>query len=53
MDYQDRFSLTVKNFGRRVVVVVQRGTVKCEENGRIKTVTISYPDGKTRKRKQG
>jgi hypothetical protein len=33
MDYQDRFNLTAKNFGRRIVVVVQRGAVKCAKNG--------------------
>ena len=47
--YGDRFSLTVKNFGRQVVIEVNRGTAKCSLDG--KRVTITYKDSKVRKAK--
>jgi len=51
MGYQDRFALTTKRFGRRVVIEVRRGTVKYKTQGKLTTITISYPDGRTRRRK--
>lgn len=47
MDYNDRFRLTVKEFGREILIQMNRGTAVCSEDG--KTVTITYDDGKTRK----
>jgi hypothetical protein len=52
MAYQDRFTLTTKRFGRRVIIRIRRGKVKCKTKGKLTTVTIVYADGGTRKRKQ-
>jgi len=46
MAYGDRFSMEVKNFGRRVVIKVNRGTAKCSNDG--KRVTITYKDSMVR-----
>lgn len=43
MDYQDRFKMTMKNFGRKVVIELNRGAAKLSEDG--KAVTITYRDG--------
>jgi hypothetical protein len=51
MAYQDRFSLTTKAFGRRVILRIRRGTVKQSQKGKETIITITYPDGRTRKRK--
>jgi|GEM_PF-5665606 len=49
MAYGDRFTLTVKDFGRKVEIKVNRGTAVCTQNG--KKVTITYKDSPTRKTK--
>ncbi|PYT10707.1 MAG: hypothetical protein DMG59_28160 [Acidobacteria bacterium] len=46
MDYQDRFKLTVKNFGRKVVIALNRGAAKVSKDG--KTVFITYSDSSVR-----
>jgi hypothetical protein len=47
MDYNDRFRLIVKEFGREIVLELNRGTAKVSEDK--KTVTITYNDANTRK----
>lgn len=49
MDYQDRFRLVVKEFGRKVVIELNRGRAKVSDDG--KTVTITYRDSPVRKAK--
>ena len=49
MPYGDRFSLTVKEFGRKIVIELNRGKAKLSEDG--KTVTITYRDSPVRKPK--
>jgi hypothetical protein len=45
--YNDRFRLTVKEFGRIVVIDLNRGKAVCSDDG--KTVTIEYEDDENRK----
>ena len=45
--YNDRFRLTVKEFGRLIVIDLNRGIAKCTDGG--KKVTIRYEDDETRK----
>jgi len=47
--YADRFSLTVKDFGRKVTIKVNRGRAVCSQNGKL--VTITYKDSPVRKPK--
>jgi hypothetical protein len=49
--YGDRFSLTVKEFGREVIIRVNRGTAECSEDGKL--VTITYDDSPIRNKKLG
>ena len=49
MPYADRFSLAVKDFGRKVTVKVNRGRAVCRQNGKL--VTITYKDSPVRKPK--
>ena len=46
MAYGDCFKLTVKDFGTKVVIKVNRGKPEISKDG--KTVTITYEDGKVR-----
>jgi hypothetical protein len=46
MAYGDRFTMDVKDFGRKVVITLKRGKAVCTENG--KRVTISYEDSSVR-----
>lgn len=48
-DYNDRFRLIVKEFGRKIVLELNRGKAKLSEDG--KTVTITYRDSPARKPK--
>jgi hypothetical protein len=47
MAYGDRLSLIVKDFGRKVVIKVNRGTAVCTQEGKL--VTITYKDSPVRK----
>jgi hypothetical protein len=47
MAYGDRLSMTVKDFGRKVVIKVNRGVAVCSPNGKL--VTITYKDSPVRK----
>ena len=47
MDYNDRFRMTVKEFGREIVIELNRGKAKISDDK--KTVIITYTDSKTRK----
>jgi hypothetical protein len=48
MDYQDRLQLTIKDYGRKVVIRLNRGVeVECSDD--MRTITIMYPDSPTRK----
>ena len=47
MDFNDRFRMTVKEFGRRIVIELNRGTATVSDDK--KTVTINYNDSPTRK----
>ena len=49
MGYGDRMALVVKDFGRHVVIDIQRGKTKLSKNG--KRLTISYDDGPNRGKK--
>jgi hypothetical protein len=46
MPYGDRFSLTVKDFGRKIVIKVNRGKAEVSDNGKL--VTIEYKDSNVR-----
>jgi hypothetical protein len=46
MAYGDRFNLSVKDFGRTVVLEIKRGTAKVSNGG--KRVTIKYEDSSAR-----
>jgi hypothetical protein len=50
MAYNDRFRMVVKEFGREIVIELNRG--KAEVSDDKKTVTITYPDAATRKHKK-
>jgi hypothetical protein len=45
--YNDRFRLTVKEFGREILIELNRGKAVCAPDG--KTVTIKYEDDENRK----
>jgi hypothetical protein len=47
MAYEDRFRMTVRNFGRKVVIEVNRGRAVASADGKV--VTITYRDSATRK----
>jgi len=47
MEYNDRFKMTVKEFGREILIELNRGKAKVSDDG--KTVTIKYKDSPTRK----
>lgn len=47
MDFNDRFRMTVKEFGRMIVIELNRGTATVSDDK--KTVTINYNDSPTRK----
>ena len=47
MDYNDRFRITLKEFGREILIELNRGEAEISEDK--KTVTIRYKDGATRK----
>jgi hypothetical protein len=49
MDYNDRFKMTVKEFGRLIVIELNRGVAELSRDR--KTVTITYNDSQTRKAK--
>jgi hypothetical protein len=49
MGYDDRFRLIVKEFGRKIVIELNRGKAKLSEDG--KTITITYRDSPVRKPK--
>jgi hypothetical protein len=49
MDYNDRFRMIVKEFGRKIVIELNRGKAKLSDDG--KTVTITYRDSLVRKPK--
>lgn len=49
MDYQHRFRLTVKEFGRKIIMELNRGRAKVSEDGKI--VTITYRDSPVRRAK--
>jgi hypothetical protein len=42
MAYGDRFNLSVKDFGRKVLITVNRGKIVSSRDG--KTATITYTD---------
>lgn len=46
MPYGDRFTLAVKDFGRKVVIKVNRGHAEVSQNGKL--VTIKYNDSPVR-----
>jgi hypothetical protein len=48
MAYGDRMTIGIKDFGRKVVIEVQRGKIK-QVNTR--KVTIDYPDDENRNKK--
>jgi hypothetical protein len=48
MQYSDRLKLTIKEYGRKVVIKVNRATALVVSKDQ-RTITISYDDGKTRK----
>jgi hypothetical protein len=50
MNYNDRFRMIVKEFGREIVIELNRGKAKVSPDG--KTVTITYRDAFTRKAKK-
>jgi hypothetical protein len=50
MDYNDRFRLIVKEFGREIVLELNRGRATVTPDG--KTVTIRYEDAPSRKAKR-
>ncbi len=50
MDYNDRFRMIVKEFGREIVIELNRGKATVTPDG--KTVTIKYRDAITRKPKR-
>jgi len=43
--YGDRMYLSIKEFGRRVVITLNRGRIK--ELPKVKKITILYPDDET------
>jgi len=47
MAYTDRFRMTVKDFGRGILIELNRGTAEVSEDK--KKVVIRYDDGQTRK----
>jgi hypothetical protein len=49
MVFGDRMALTIKEFGRRVVITVNRGKVKVSANK--KKITITYLDDENRGKK--
>jgi hypothetical protein len=49
MAYGDRMALSIKEFGRKVVITVNRGHIK--ELPKARKITILYPDDETRNRK--
>jgi hypothetical protein len=49
MAYNDRFRMTVKEFGREIVIELNRGKAKVSKDK--KTITITYKDSPTRKPK--
>lgn len=51
MQYNDRFRMTVKEFGRLIVIDLNRGKAEVSADG--KTVTIRYEDDETRKATPG
>ena len=46
MAYGDRMALSIKEFGRKVVITLNRGRIK--ELPKAKKITILYPDDETR-----
>jgi hypothetical protein len=46
MAYSDRFTLTVKDFGRKVVISTNRGRIVTSNRGM--TATITYKDSPVR-----
>ena len=42
----DRLTLTVKEFGRKVVIAIVRGKMECSKDG--KKMTITYTDSPVR-----
>jgi hypothetical protein len=46
MDYNDRFRMTVKEFGREIVIELNRGKPEVSDDKR--TVTIRYTDSQVR-----
>lgn len=46
MNYNDRFRMTVKEFGREIIIELNRG--KAEVSDDQKTVTIRYTDSRLR-----
>jgi hypothetical protein len=46
MAYGDRFNLSVKDFGRKVLITVNRGKIVSSRDG--KTATITYTDSPVR-----
>ena len=49
--YGDRLTLAIKDFGRKVVIKVNRGHAECSERGRL--VTITYRDSPLRGPRKG
>ena len=47
MVYTDRFRMTVKDFGREILIELNRGTAKLSDDG--KKIIINYADSPTRK----
>ena|ERR1039458_3337971 len=47
MAYTDRFRMTVKDFGREILIELNRGTAKVSDDG--KKIIINYADSPTRK----
>jgi hypothetical protein len=47
MDYKDRFRLTVGDFGRKILIELNRGTAEVSDDK--KTVVITYEDSASRK----
>lgn len=47
MAYTDRFRMTVKDFGREILIELNRGTAKLSDDG--KKIIINYTDSPTRK----
>ncbi len=49
MAFGDRLNISIKDFGRRVVITARRGTIELSDDR--KTATVNYRDDETRRKK--